>query len=402
MQGRDPRPRTVPDAGTGNPAAGRGAGHWAPPRPVRPRAPFPRPQHGRAVPAPDQAVQGTGPVPRARSGAEAVHDSLEDSLRSLAFFSRHHRGRWLDPGTADEHGGSDAGGFTPSENVHFVNIGRRSRRRRMPAWLEDAQLRTPSSHGADVRAGQDAPDAPAAQSRGPAAERAAPAPSSRPVSLAGAGRALEIPELPRGQLLRLDILSTWGDPFYVGLMGLEAFDSSGHLLPILPSHIAADPADINVLSEYHRDPRSVDKLVDGDNLTCSDMHAWLAPFTQGARPCVPLAAAPAPAPAPASAPVCGQREGQWGGTQPADPVPAAAGDHHYVYVHFDEPVTLAMLRIWNYNKSRIHSHRGARYVEISLDQHYIFKGEIRKAPGAVASPVRAPTVPVLLLLLLLA
>ena len=41
------------------------------------------------------------------------------------------------------------------------------------------------------------------------------------------------------------------------------------------------------------------------------------------------------------------------------------------------------MRLWNYNKSRIHSFRGARFVELRLDQHLIFRGEINKAPGNV-------------------
>ncbi len=41
----------------------------------------------------------------------------------------------------------------------------------------------------------------------------------------------------------------------------------------------------------------------------------------------------------------------------------------------------SLLRIWNYNKSRIHSYRGARFVEVSLDDCFIFRGEIAKAPG---------------------
>ena len=38
-------------------------------------------------------------------------------------------------------------------------------------------------------------------------------------------------------------------------------------------------------------------------------------------------------------------------------------------------------RLWNYNKSRIHSYRGARFVQITLDDSFIFRGEIAKAPG---------------------
>ena len=43
--------------------------------------------------------------------------------------------------------------------------------------------------------------------------------------------------------------------------------------------------------------------------------------------------------------------------------------------------SLSLIRIWNYNKSRIHSYRGAKDLEITLDSNLIFKGEISKAPG---------------------
>lgn len=94
----------------------------------------------------------------------------------------------------------------------------------------------------------------------------------------------EIPVLPRGRHLLINILSTWGDPYYVGLMGLEIFDGSGHPVNIADPdrQIWADPPDINVLAEYNNDPRTVDKLVDTHNFTCDDLHAWLAPFKRGA------------------------------------------------------------------------------------------------------------------------
>jgi hypothetical protein len=64
------------------------------------------------------------------------------------------------------------------------------------------------------------------------------------------------------------------------------------------------------------------KLVDGSNRTCDDLHMWLTPFT--------------------------------------------AGRHHYVFIDLGLSRTLSMLRIWNYNKSRIHSYRGARYMEVCI------------------------------------
>ena len=134
-----------------------------------------------------------------------------------------------------------------------------------------------------------------------------------------------IPELPTGRELTLNILSTWGDPYYVGLMGIEVFDRHGHLVVCPPEAIYADPPDINVLPDSDGDdPRTVDKLLDGVNHTGDDLHAWLAPFRRG--------------------------------------------ENHYVGLRFDTRVTISMIRIWNYNKSRIHSYRGARYVEMKLDE----------------------------------
>ncbi|XP_032359148.1 protein KIAA0556 isoform X1 [Etheostoma spectabile] len=145
----------------------------------------------------------------------------------------------------------------------------------------------------------------------------------------------EIPVLPQGQRLVINILSTWGDRHYVGLNGLEVFSSSGE--PLRPAHILADPPDINILPAYGKDPRVVTNLIDGVNRTQDDMHLWLAPFTPGCR--------------------------------------------HTIFLDFGAPYQVAMIRVWNYNKSRIHSFRGVKEVEMLLDGRCIFRGEIAKASG---------------------
>ncbi|XP_041714323.1 katanin-interacting protein isoform X1 [Coregonus clupeaformis] len=148
----------------------------------------------------------------------------------------------------------------------------------------------------------------------------------------------EIPVLPRGQHLVINILSTWGDRHYVGLNGLEVFSSSGQ--PLRPARIRADPPDINVLPAYDKDPRIVANLIDGINRTQDDMHLWLAPFTQGMS--------------------------------------------HVIYLEFAGPCQVAMIRVWNYNKSRIHSFRGVKEAEMLLDGRCIFRGEIAKASGTLS------------------
>lgn len=148
----------------------------------------------------------------------------------------------------------------------------------------------------------------------------------------------EIPVLPQGQRLVIHILSTWGDRHYVGLNGLEVFSSSGE--PLRPTRISADPPDINILPAYGKDPRVVTNLIDGVNRTQDDMHLWLAPFTQG--------------------------------------------HSHTIFLDFGAPHQVAMIRVWNYNKSRIHSFRGVKEVEMLLDGQCIFRGEIAKASGTLS------------------
>ncbi|XP_058536514.1 katanin-interacting protein [Ochotona princeps] len=147
----------------------------------------------------------------------------------------------------------------------------------------------------------------------------------------------KIPVLPYGQHLVINITSTWGDRHYVGLNGIEIFSSQGE--PVQIASIQADPPDINILPAYGKDPRVVANLIDGVNRTQDDMHVWLAPFTPG--------------------------------------------QSHSISIDFAHPCQVALIRIWNYNKSRIHSFRGVRDITMLLDTQLIFEGEIAKASGTL-------------------
>ncbi|XP_006822528.1 protein KATNIP homolog, partial [Saccoglossus kowalevskii] len=110
----------------------------------------------------------------------------------------------------------------------------------------------------------------------------------------------EIPEQPFGQYIDVNIKSTWGDKHYVGLNGIEIFQSSGE--PVKIAQITADPSDINILDGYANDPRVVTNLIDGVNRTRDDVHMWLAPFTPG--------------------------------------------NNHLIFITLEKPVKIAMIRIW--------------------------------------------------------
>lgn len=148
-----------------------------------------------------------------------------------------------------------------------------------------------------------------------------------------------IPERPRGRVLRMYIWSTWGDVYYVGLNGIEIYDAAGAPVVLADpvEQITANPPDLNILEGYGSDPRTVDNLMDGDNCTCDDLNVWLAPFSEGKA--------------------------------------------NEVVIDMGHEIEMSMLRIWNYNKSRIHAARGARHVELFLDDSCVFAGEIACAPG---------------------
>ena len=130
--------------------------------------------------------------------------------------------------------------------------------------------------------------------------------------------ALTIPTLPQGKKLEINILDTWGDMNYLGLTGIEIFDELGMPIDIHESHILAFPPDVNVLPGYGSDPRTIEKLVDGQYFTNDDLHVWLTPFT--------------------------------------------SGEDHQISINLGKFTGVSMIRIWNYNKSRIHSYRGAKHV----------------------------------------
>jgi hypothetical protein len=72
--------------------------------------------------------------------------------------------------------------------------------------------------------------------------------------------------------LKLNFTATWGDPYYLGLTGLEVVGPEGEALPIQLSMLDADPRDLHVLPGYERDDRTLDKYIGSaqSRLLCSE------------------------------------------------------------------------------------------------------------------------------------
>eukprot|EP00397_Hematodinium_sp_SG-2012_P002359 GEMP01002365.1.p1 GENE.GEMP01002365.1~~GEMP01002365.1.p1 ORF type:complete len:1349 (+),score=316.83 GEMP01002365.1:25-4047(+) len=172
--------------------------------------------------------------------------------------------------------------------------------------------------------------------------------TSRPGTALGTslcGEQVTIPELPTGQHLTFNLVSTWGDNDFVALAGIEIFTAEGQLVVLkdVMKQVCVTPAAPS--DSKGKDPRTVDKLFDQVNLTRDDLHVWLAPFY--------------------------------------------AGELHAITVDLGSSVSIAMIRIWNYNRNRLLSGRGVQDIEILLDFTAIFAGAIRRAPGLLSHPEQA-------------
>eukprot|EP00912_Choanoflagellata_sp_UC4_P001815 UC4_evm5s1162 len=142
---------------------------------------------------------------------------------------------------------------------------------------------------------------------------------------------------PSGKCLKIIVHSTWGDPHYVGLTGIELHSAEKEKIDDFT--IIADPSDINSLPEYETDPRVITNLKNGINDTCDSSQMWLAPLLTGTEL------------------------------------------ENSITIEFEKMTRLASMTVWNYNKSERDVCRGARCISIFFDGELLFHGEIACAPG---------------------
>lgn len=188
------------------------------------------------------------------------------------------------------------------------------------------------------------------------------------------GSVVRLDELPRGETLVLDFVDTWEDPYYGGLTGLSVLIADGSkcrraghgvvrefVLPV--EQLFAKPADINV--EGHTgDPRTLDKLVDGENVTCVDTHMWLVPFTVGAAHLLQLDLG-------ASKHIAGVGVRHLPSIASLS-VQRASSNCALLFVFCGCGCGFFVgrqLRVWNYNKNEEDTRRGMRHATLKIDGH---------------------------------
>ncbi|KAF4318084.1 hypothetical protein JM18_003742 [Phytophthora kernoviae] len=153
----------------------------------------------------------------------------------------------------------------------------------------------------------------------------------------------EAPLYPQGFMLKIICWTAWGDPYYLGLNGLELYDFSGVRIMEKPEIITAVPFSVSELDNGgggQQDTRTPDNLLSGlDKNTWEAHDAWLAPLASS----------------------LGNQQG------------------NIICIGFDTPVVLSMIKFWNYAKS---PERGVKDMDIYLDDLHLFSGTLQKAPMA--------------------
>ncbi|WKX88985.1 hypothetical protein Q1695_008549 [Nippostrongylus brasiliensis] len=132
-----------------------------------------------------------------------------------------------------------------------------------------------------------------------------------------------------GFIFQIQLLSSWGDEFYIGLNGIELFNRRNERIKVGPHNLAAFPESVNILPSVQGDPRVSLNLINGYNDTDRAEQMWLTPILPNrfAR----------------------------------------------VFFVFDVQVDVSAIIIYNYRKTPT---RGVRHISVSVDDLIVYSGDV--------------------------
>lgn len=153
---------------------------------------------------------------------------------------------------------------------------------------------------------------------------------------------------PTGFTVEFHLKCTYGDPYYIGLNGIEIFDILGdNLLSNINEpnfRIVANPPGIFILPSMDKDPRVVTNLYKPKPYIDNFEDVWLAPFAKYDE----------------------------------------SYNKNIIVVEFKNPVTLGVINIWNYTHT---ASRGVKELEVYIDGNLIYCGWINDAREKLISSI---------------
>lgn len=81
--------------------------------------------------------------------------------------------------------------------------------------------------------------------------------------------------------MTFNLIDSWGDKYYIGLTGIEVYDTNMQKIHISSKNISANPRDLNSTPGFEGDPRVLENLLDPENITLNEKKMWLIQFMKG-------------------------------------------------------------------------------------------------------------------------
>lgn len=252
-------------------------------------------------------------------------------------------------------------------------------------------------------------------------EELAPFKNPRPASLTFS-QDFETPYLPTGFIFTLKLISTYGDPHYIGLNGVEFFDQLGNsVFKYNNPRVIAKPSGVHELSGMEEDTRYVNNLLNGFNSSQMGKNSWLCPFNNSHKAIDHEKNNISNNNTNSNSNNNSNSNSNYINFQSSNnilentfsnfnmdnsekndnktgikgdintnnenkPTPTHTHTHtntqphnnntNTIYFIFDRPVSLSYIHFWNYSKK---PERGVKEIHISCDDNIIYKGCLRKA-----------------------